>query len=108
MNSTKVRADHPNERPNFVVVEIGDIRLSFSYNTCIAYFAPGEGLVVSENVWGPTTGRHISMVSDHRSDARLNRIEFERRLADVMTRLTFEPRPTIREIRHEFLEVMQA
>lgn len=108
MNRTQVRADHPNERPNFVVIEIGDLRFSFSYNTCIAYWAPGEGLVVSENIWGPTTGRHINMVSHSLTANRLPRDEFEKRLNDVMSRLVFQPRPTVEDIRTEFMEVMQA
>lgn len=108
MNRTTVRADHPNERPNYVVIEFGDITLVFSYHTCIAFRAPGEGQVVSENIWGPTTGRHINMCSGVDPENRVPREEFEQRLNDLMSRMTLEARPTVEDIRTEFLEVMQA
>lgn len=40
-------------------VELGPHRLFFSYQTLIAYDGPqGRGRL--ENVWGPTTARHIN------------------------------------------------
>lgn len=32
-------------------VSIGDIELYFSYETCVGFYAPGEGMVISENMW---------------------------------------------------------
>jgi hypothetical protein len=34
----------------------------FSYKTLVAVRAPGHGLIVRENVWGPTTGKHLNWI----------------------------------------------
>lgn len=41
-------------------VYAGDITLLFSYETLVGFAVPGFGRVSSENVWGPTTGKHIN------------------------------------------------
>lgn len=48
--------------PNFHKVEMGWLTVWFSYETPIAFHTP-EGLVVSENPAGKTTGGHINQVS---------------------------------------------
>ena len=61
------------ERPNFSCVQMPDITIWFSYNTPIAFNA-GNHLVVRENDWGPTTGRHLNYVEDSRwNDNQRNR-----------------------------------
>lgn len=58
------------------IVTIGDVEVFISYTTVIAIRSPkGRGRL--ENVWGPTTGRHINemglrdwpIVSDDELDA---------------------------------------
>ena len=54
------QVSHPTDRPNFSLVTVGDLEIGFSYSTPVA-FRKGYGpWVVSENLWGPTTGRHLS------------------------------------------------
>ena len=69
---------------NFTYLIIGPLDLWYSYKTVIAFRTPATGLVVSENLWGPTTGKHINAIS---RDQRTPRTEFQARLDEVMARL---------------------
>ena len=60
-------------------VSIDGAHLFFSYKTVVAFETPKTGFVISENVWGPTTGRHLNELDDDKSK-RLDRTEFERQL----------------------------
>ena len=64
-------------------VRVGDVTLYFSYETIIAFEAPGYGLVVSENVWSMTTGRHLNAINPNKS-IRLPRAKFEKLLDEVL------------------------
>ena len=46
--------------PNQTLVTVGDVDLYFSYETCVAFRAPGLFLVVCENVWSTTTGKLLN------------------------------------------------
>lgn len=71
---------HPTDRPNLTVVYVDGIAYGFSYETCIAFNAyDAHGWIVSENLWGPTTGKHCNYFSHN----RIPRSEFEARLAAV-------------------------
>ena len=50
--------------PNYATVQIGDLRLYFSYRTVIAFDTPETGTVVRENAWGPTTGKHLNRIDN--------------------------------------------
>lgn len=41
-------------------VSIGPLTLYFSYRTVVAFRCPKFGLVVCENVWSRTTGKHLN------------------------------------------------
>lgn len=41
-------------------IYLGDVTLLFSYETLVGFAVPGVGRVKSENVWGPTTGKHLN------------------------------------------------
>lgn len=41
-----------------LMVEIGDCRIYFSYQTVIVFY-DGNKMYVSENIWGNTTGKHL-------------------------------------------------
>lgn len=71
--------NHPTDRPNFSVVNFGELTLWFSYQTVIAFDSPVTGQVISENAWGPTTGRHLNYINSDRSE-RKPREEFKRLL----------------------------
>lgn len=74
--------------PNYATLTIGTLRLEFSYSTVIA-FRDGDDSAVRENVWGPTTGKHLNRVDGGGQEARKRRIpgdEFERRLDAALER----------------------
>lgn len=63
----KVSIGHPTGRPNFTVVEVGNLTLWFSYQTVVGFCdndSDNPTIHASENVWGPTTGKHLNHFSD--------------------------------------------
>lgn len=54
----------------------------FSYETCVAFYTP-EGLVITENNWGPTTGKHLNWVEPDKSK-RIPLEDFNSKLQEVM------------------------
>ena len=62
---------------NFTVVEVGDVRVWFSYTTPIAFRKVGQPLVVRENTWGPTTGKHLNRVDGGSGEAKARRVSSE-------------------------------
>jgi|WetSurSiteA1Bulk_404760.scaffolds.fasta_scaffold124398_1 hypothetical protein len=66
------------------VVSIGAYSLYFSYRTVVAFSSPEHGLVVRENSWGPTTGKHLNAISTDKSK-RLKSEEFIKKLDDTMS-----------------------
>jgi len=71
---------------NFANVEIGCLEIWFSYKTPIAFRAPGYGLVIRDNAWGPTTGKHLNAISDDKSK-RIPGQEFEDKFEKCLTGL---------------------
>jgi len=72
--------------PNLTLVTIGDANFWFSYKTCVAVFTDDHGFAVSENAWGPTTGKHLNRIDGGSPDAkkaRLPRDAFVARLEGV-------------------------
>lgn len=68
----------------FYEVRIGNLWLWFSYATLIA-FGSHRGLGwVTENMWGPTTGKHINEIIRNFPCTQLSRPEFERRFSDLI------------------------
>jgi hypothetical protein len=66
-------------------VGIGDLVLWFSYNkTIIAFQAPGKGIKVSKNLWGPTTGKHLNAIDNGDKQNRLPRAQFEQELHELL------------------------
>ena len=62
---------------NSLRVDVGNVTLYFSYKTVVAFRAPGYSLTVSENIWGPTTGKHLNWIDDGDKGSRLPRDKFE-------------------------------
>lgn len=72
---------HPTNRPNFSCVSIYGLTLWFSYETCIAFSVDGDAYC-TENVWGPTTGKHINYVKgQYREIGVLGNTEFNLRVS---------------------------
>jgi len=65
--------------PNTQLVTIFGVDVYFSYKTAIA-FRVGGRLVVHENDWGPTTGKHLNCIDGGNKANRYQRVsgsEFE-------------------------------
>jgi hypothetical protein len=63
--------------------QLGDVTVYFSYETPVAFSAPGHGLVVRENDWGPTTGKHLNWIDSGDHKLRIPGSEFEEQLQEV-------------------------
>ena len=76
--------DSGNYGAHSLAVEIGGLRLYFSYDTVVAFTAPEKpDLRISENVWGTTTGKHLNRIHPDKS-IRIPHEQFERELAEVL------------------------
>lgn len=60
---------------NALAVQIGELTVYFSYETVVAFRSPKTGLVVSENVWSTTTGKHLNAIGP--KDMRIDNEEFQ-------------------------------
>lgn len=63
---------------NAYVVSIGDVDIYFSYKTPVAFRTPKSGLVVRQNDWGVTTGKHLNAIDGGRKADRVDGGTFER------------------------------
>ena len=84
-----VSIDHPTSKVNFTIVYVGSLTLAFSYKTIIGFQMGWESWVLHENVWGPTTGKHLNYLSENKKD-RLTSDEFDAQLRAVLVRLAIE------------------
>ena len=74
---------------NSIYIYVGSLKIYFSYDTVVAFSNGWSNLVVSENIWGPTTGKHLNWInSDH--SVRLDRNEFEDKLKEVLKEHSLE------------------
>lgn len=76
-----MKIEHPTNRPNFTKVSIGSITVWYSYKTPIAYVTPKE-FVITENVWGATTSRHLNYIDDDKS-IRIPHKEFMKKFEKI-------------------------
>ena len=74
-------------KPNFTKINIGTTTVWFSYETPIAFKnGTWSTLVVRENVWGTTTGKHLNWIDGGTKEAKANRVssdEFDRALDEL-------------------------
>ena len=68
--------------PNANHVILGALTIYFSYATPIAFSHPSTGLVIRENDWSSTTGKHLAKIEPDKSK-RINGKLFEEKLAAV-------------------------
>lgn len=73
-------------KPNLTEVRVAMSTYWFSYETCIAFDSPDHGLVVSENAWTMTTGRHLNAIDEGRVSERTNHSKFVELLTQVTER----------------------
>ena len=90
--SSYVQSKSNNYGLNSILVEIGNLDLYFSYQTVVAFRSPETGLVVSENNWGPTTGKHLNAIGVS-PKLRIDRGEFDKQLDAMLAKYGLvEPR----------------
>jgi hypothetical protein len=63
------------------LVKVGKVWLYFSFAELVA-IRRGEDLVVCENVWSSTTGKHLNMLAP--ADKRLNKALFDELVGKVL------------------------
>ena len=92
--SMKLRNCNENSARNFNKVILQDeeegyilLTLYFSYETVIAYQEIGKELVATQNIWGPTTGKHLNWISD--KEDRIPYDEFKEKLSKVVAPIVF-------------------
>jgi hypothetical protein len=70
---------------NSMAFQLGARTVYYSYNTVISfcgYNSNGEYFdCTCENVWGPTTGKHLNWIDGGNKKGRLDYTEFKKRLA---------------------------
>ncbi len=74
--TTDITIEFPTDRPNFTIVSVGSYSVAFSYRTPIGFNRwDGNGWITRENVWGPTTGKHINHLDGGGTDAKQSRVD---------------------------------
>ena len=61
--------------------------LYYSYETIVAYYDHEDKLVVSQNVWGTTTGKHLNWIESDKK-IRVKHDDFVKKLAAMLERRT--------------------
>jgi len=58
-------------------VDIGDLTIWYSYLTPIAFSVIGSELVIRENEWKQTTGKHLNSIDGGSAEAKSRRMSGE-------------------------------
>lgn len=77
------RYDSDNYGAHTLKVDMGVFDLYYSYDTIVAFYSHKTGLVVSKNVWGVTTGKHLNWIEDNKK-VRIEYSEFEKQLEEML------------------------
>ena len=66
-------------------LDIGNLSVWFSFDTVVAIQDGCESpVLISENCWGPTTGRHLHAIDGGEKKHRLPRDVFEAEVAEIL------------------------
>lgn len=66
--------------------DVGNLTIWFSYTTPVAFQVHGHDRVICENVWSPTTGKHLNWINpDHQ--LRVTPAEFQRQWGEQVSPL---------------------
>lgn len=71
---------------NTTRIDFGNIELYFSYETLVAYRDEVDGLVVCQNKWSMTTGKHLNDIDGGNKEARLPKREFDHKVGEMTIR----------------------
>lgn len=63
---------------------MGDLTLYFSYKTPVAFRKLGGPLIVRQNDWKQTTGKHLNAIDGGNKKSRVDGATFEKLLAEAM------------------------
>jgi hypothetical protein len=63
---------------------LGRLTVYFSYKTPVAFESPRTGLIVRDNDWGPTTGKHLNWIDGGNKAKRISGTTFEDRLGKLL------------------------
>jgi hypothetical protein len=58
-------------------MQIGPLTVWFSYKTPVAFQVDGKSLVIRQNDWSATTGKHLNKI-DHDKSKRISGEKFEK------------------------------
>lgn len=64
--------------------DVGPFSFWYSYRTLVAFRAPSHPMVVCENVWTKTTGKHLNMIDGGRQKERVDKDTFDRLVKDLL------------------------
>jgi hypothetical protein len=67
------------------MLEYGGITLYYSYQTIVAFRTVKTGLVVTQNYWATTTGKHLNWIDGGDKKSRLKADEFKAKLEAALT-----------------------
>ena len=65
-------------KTNFNLFEVFGVTVWFSYLTPVAFRVGSNTVVVHQNDWGPTTGKHLNSIDGGHKSARVSADEFKR------------------------------
>lgn len=71
---------------NLKRVDIENYTFWYSYDTLVAFVVSGHNLVVHENIWSNTTGKHLNVIDGGRKDERVDTDTFQRLLQELVIR----------------------
>ncbi len=66
--------------------DVNKVIYYFSYKTLVAFDHVSTGLVIRENIWGNTTGKHLNWIDDDKSK-RVNTETFYDKLDELKSNL---------------------
>jgi len=81
--------DSASAENNAKEVRLGPLTLYFSYKTIVGFHHNSTGIVCRENVWGPTTGKHLNCIEVEKKK-RVSEKEFEQKLQLLLDRLSWK------------------
>lgn len=74
---------------NAKMICIDDLRIYFSYKTIIVFYTPKSGLVVMQNYWSTTTGKHLNAIDGGNKKNRVDQETFKKLYAETLSEYFF-------------------
>lgn len=71
---------------HLTTVQVGDTTVWFSYTTPVAFSNTKTGLIVRQNEWSTTTGKHLNYIDGGTPEAKKKRVDretFQKKLSEA-------------------------